>query len=229
MRKVYECWVYDPLVPGRMKHAVHRYYVLAKDLPRAKQALVGHYELTKEHVVRGRLYDERDDGKGAIIMSDHWANFITKDEMALIKGEPAKPVPKVREPKPSTKPLGENQAYILHSLVRGPYPGSGWLWDTPSGTVRLLEGLRLRCLVDLKDGVYSINNAGRAAILAPRPEGLSPCQHDPVPKMRCFACPVKGDGYCEQDCMAVQASAPRPDAPTGQIKELSSNGGREGV
>ena len=168
MRKVFECWVYDPLVPGRMKHAVHRYYVLAKTLEAAKTALVNHYELTGEHVVRGRLFDDRDDGTGEIIMSDHWAIFITKDEMAKVRGEAPKPAPKVKEPKPSTKPLGENQESILHSLVRGPYPGSGWLWDTPSGTVRLLEGLRLRCLVDLNNGVYSINDAGRAAIEAGR-------------------------------------------------------------
>lgn len=170
MRKIYECWVYDPIVPGRMKHTVHRFYVLATSLPKAKQALIDWRELTNMHVVRGRLFDEQDDGSGEIIMSDHWANFITKDEMAKVKGEPEKPARKPREPKTSTKPLGENQGYILQSLIRGSYPNSGWLWDTPSGTVRLLEGLRLRCLVDLTDGIYTINEAGRAAAKQWKPE-----------------------------------------------------------
>lgn len=41
---------------------------------------------------------------------------------------------------------------------------------------------------------------------APQAAGANPCQHDPVPKVHCFACPEKADASCERNCMTVQAS-----------------------
>lgn len=48
------------------------------------------------------------------------------------------------------------------------------------------------------------NEQGRAA------EGaVSPCQHDHVPKVRCFACPETDDRkHCERDCLVVQRGTP---------------------
>lgn len=46
-------------------------------------------------------------------------------------------------------PLGKVQKGVLASLRRhGAYPG-GWVWDTHSGTVKILEGLVARGLVKL--------------------------------------------------------------------------------
>lgn len=56
------------------------------------------------------------------------------------------------------KNLGVNQQGVLRSLrEHGPYrPGCGWLWDTPSGTVRILESLVRRGLVEKVDKVYRL-------------------------------------------------------------------------
>lgn len=45
--------------------------------------------------------------------------------------------------------LGENQISMLESLHRHKlwHAGCGWIWDNPSGTVRILESLKRRGLV----------------------------------------------------------------------------------
>jgi hypothetical protein len=60
----------------------------------------------------------------------------------------------------SAQPLGKKQKSILESLKGHKlyYPGCGWYWDTPSGTVKLLESLVKRGLarkVREKRSVYS--------------------------------------------------------------------------
>lgn len=34
----------------------------------------------------------------------------------------------------------------------------------------------------------------------------NPCQHDPFPKVHCFACPEKPDANCDRDCLSVMAA-----------------------
>ncbi len=69
-----------------------------------------------------------------------------------------------------SRPLGSNQISVLRSLRDySPYPG-GWFWDNHSGTVRILESLVKRGLVDKKHpnprlrAVYTINDAGKQNI-----------------------------------------------------------------
>jgi len=72
------------------------------------------------------------------------------------------------------KKLGTNQEAILRSLVsyssttppcQAPdrtYPGGGWCWDNHSTTVRLLDSLVRRGLVEKSDrDVYRLTPAGR--------------------------------------------------------------------
>lgn len=64
------------------------------------------------------------------------------------------------------RPLSKVQEAVLGCLNRtGPFPG-GWVWGSSSGTRRTVESLHKRDLVDLREGRYFINNAGRAAIEA---------------------------------------------------------------
>jgi DNA-binding IclR family transcriptional regulator len=51
--------------------------------------------------------------------------------------------------RPNTRVLGETQADVLDSLKRHGqwYERCGWVWDTPSGTRRVLESLVRRGLV----------------------------------------------------------------------------------
>lgn len=59
---------------------------------------------------------------------------------------PTPPVP--RTDPASFPPLGENQLSVLKSLDRGPWhERCGWLWDTPSGTRKILDSLVKRGLV----------------------------------------------------------------------------------
>lgn len=45
------------------------------------------------------------------------------------------------------RPLGKVQKQVLHTLeIFGSYP-AGWVWRSPSGTVRILESLVKRGLV----------------------------------------------------------------------------------
>lgn len=81
----------------------------------------------------------------------------------------------------TTRPLGKTQIGVLRALAGRtdlsdrprPYPGGGWIWDTPSHTVRILESLTGRGLVDVTGehrGImgdfrrWHINDAGREAI-----------------------------------------------------------------
>jgi hypothetical protein len=72
---------------------------------------------------------------------------MTTRELSIKRGDPAPPPPEPRVPRPSDRPLGETQVAVLRSLrEHGKYPG-GWVWNTPSGTVQVLEALWARCLV----------------------------------------------------------------------------------
>ena len=71
------------------------------------------------------------------------------------------------------RPLGEIQRGVLATMVDVRrdgewWPGCGWVWDTYSGTVRVLDSLCRRGLVermpDIRPGRvrYRITEAGRA-------------------------------------------------------------------
>jgi len=51
-----------------------------------------------------------------------------------------------------TPPLGKNQVAILQSLRRHGYwqKNAGWIWDTKSGTQKLMDGLVARGLVKVE-------------------------------------------------------------------------------
>lgn len=55
--------------------------------------------------------------------------------------------------------------------------------------------------------------------------GPSPCQHDPIPKMHCFACPEKPDANCELDCLRVLENHVSPS----DYEAAGWNKSREGV
>lgn len=68
-------------------------------------------------------------------------------EGAAATDVPAPPKPPPKQPGPSKRPLGATQLSVLSALKHhGKWPG-GWVWDTDSGTERVLESLWLRELV----------------------------------------------------------------------------------
>lgn len=52
----------------------------------------------------------------------------------------------------SQRPLGDTQQAVLRALHQHQrwYAGCGWVWDTPSGTERLLQSLERRGLVQVR-------------------------------------------------------------------------------
>ena len=62
--------------------------------------------------------------------------------------------------KANSRPLGKTQAALMESLTHHGYwrRGCGWVWDTESGTLRILDSLVKRGLVtrtdETKDGYY---------------------------------------------------------------------------
>lgn len=66
----------------------------------------------------------------------------------------------------SQRKLGDAQLHCLTFLGKDStwrYGGiNGWLWDTPSGTRRILDKLVQRGLAVCNDGNYSISEDGRA-------------------------------------------------------------------
>lgn len=64
----------------------------------------------------------------------------------------------------SGRKLGETQRSVIHALDQhGAWQHPcGWVWDTPSGTVKILESLRRRGLVRTTKGVYTLTDAGRS-------------------------------------------------------------------
>lgn len=72
------------------------------------------------------------------------------------------------------RPLGTVQRNVLECLIQTgtgadcPYPSGGWQWTTPSETVRILESLRRRGLVEARESytstTYYITDAGRAEL-----------------------------------------------------------------
>ena len=66
------------------------------------------------------------------------------------------------------RPLGALQRHVLESVSQAPYPSGGWQWESPAGTVRILESLQERGLVALaNDGEYSITSTGLALLDEP--------------------------------------------------------------
>ncbi|MFV8161119.1 hypothetical protein ACNQVK_03105 [Mycobacterium sp. 134] len=81
----------------------------------------------------------------------------------------------------TTTKLGRTQSAVLRRLAQKRdsgiwYPGCGWIWDNVSRTVRIMESLERRDLVDAIPGTggrptqYRLNEAGRAWV----------DHHDPV-------------------------------------------------
>jgi hypothetical protein len=95
----------------------------------------------------------------------------TPAQLAQARGEPLPEAKPKKEPKLSTRPLGAAQRGVLEALKRngGKWP-AGWVWDTESGTCRVLEGLAQRCLVDRVDRgpnvwpLFTINANGLAEL-----------------------------------------------------------------
>jgi hypothetical protein len=76
------------------------------------------------------------------------------------------------------KQLGKSQEFVLRSMISGMtgdprdpqarpdrgYPNGGWCWDNHSTTVRLLDSLVRRGLVQNVRGNYTLTAAGREHI-----------------------------------------------------------------
>lgn len=156
---VYRASVVKPKGPRDLKFACFHCWVLADDLVHAKHLVEEHYEHFKPEHLSVRL-DRGYEQQPRIF--DNGITMLSAAELRKLKGEP-EPTRRAQAPRLSSRPLGETQRSVLRSLAKSRYPG-GWLWDTHSGTVRILESLYQRCLVDKSGGVYTINDAGRAAI-----------------------------------------------------------------
>lgn len=165
MKKVFDVWVFDPIRLGQLKHCCHTYFVIAENSDSAEQAVRLEKELRKEHFVRVKA-SYKIDGDTPIVLNGGHISYYTKDQLARVRGEPARAPKPERRPTLSDKPLGTVQRNVLTSLAGSPYPSGGWMWDTPSGTVRILETLRMRCLVNLAGGNYTINKAGLSVLKA---------------------------------------------------------------
>ncbi len=97
---------------------------------------------------------------------------VTPANLAKMRGEEP-PAPKAKAaPALSTRPLGDTQLAVLRSLKdHGKWPG-GWVWGTESQTLRALEALAQRCLVDRVETddrhypVFTLNEHGQTALAA---------------------------------------------------------------
>lgn len=69
------------------------------------------------------------------------------------------------EARPHPK-LGNSQRYVLKALKkhRGWYPMCGWIWNTRSGTIRILDSLVKRGLADFDSKQYKITTEGEIAL-----------------------------------------------------------------
>lgn len=68
--------------------------------------------------------------------------------------------------------LGTTQQQVLYFLRKqnGWHLGCGWIWDNRSGTLRIMESLHKKGVVDKSEnGRYTINEQGVAALDGVKP------------------------------------------------------------
>lgn len=164
--KLYDIAVVKPLRTGERSHSVVRYHVVAET---EVQAGVKIREFLQDQCTRwewiGKPEPVRD-------VQSHQFYCCTQQRLAELQGKSRPPKPTPREPKLSTRPIGETQIDVLKSMVRhGGYwhQSCGWYWDNHSGTARICETLYQRCLVhkttEGRTPTYTINEHGRKAIV----------------------------------------------------------------
>jgi hypothetical protein len=113
--------------------------------------------LTFEHVDAGREM-------GPVQLASSVS--VSRADALKRMGKPAEAPKPPPAPKLSTRPLGDIQRSLLRGLVEHKgWSGNTWVWDNYSGTQRRLDALVQRCLVDKTGSMYTINNAGREALL----------------------------------------------------------------
>jgi hypothetical protein len=66
------------------------------------------------------------------------------------------------------RPIGAIQRHVLWSMISYGrpgvwFPGCGWYFETKSRTMRIMESLRLKGLVEFTGSQYVITEAGRDA------------------------------------------------------------------
>lgn len=160
MNQMYQISVVMPLRCGERKHTVSYFLVCAEDGERA------YTRLLKRLVEQGDDYKHiglpREMGYVQFVSS----TYVTNGELMRLKGIDPPPKKPKSEPALNVSGLGKKQLSVLHSLRehKGWTVGCGWYWDTPSNTRRLMDGLVQRCLVNLKDGKYTINEHGLAEL-----------------------------------------------------------------
>jgi hypothetical protein len=156
MRKHWSVTVVRPLTGRDRVHVCIRYIIFAETAKEAEDAAL---ERELGPPAFTRVKPMMDDGEALVFMQSY--GTWTKEELAQALGVPPAPPKPPRVAKISNRPLGETQRACLQSLAQhGSYPG-GWLWDTDSNTVRILDGLCRRLLVDKVENKYSITQAGR--------------------------------------------------------------------
>lgn len=159
-RHLFHAVAIKPKGVRELKFAAFSFHIFAVDAAQARAALDARLTFGPLHI---DLYEVASDrgAIGAVVLSDS-VGMWSAERLAEARGLPQRETP-VRTAAPSTRKLGEVQLEVLKTLRRnGRYP-VGWEWDTESGTRRVLEKLRLRCLVDFVDDVYTVNAAGAAA------------------------------------------------------------------
>jgi len=162
--KIYEVLVVRPLRPRERRHSASHNKVVAGSEDEALAALRERRYPEAGHVFKTVGVQEL--GEGATLIGQGPLYTMSATDVAQLSGKPLTPkVVAVKEPKLSTRALTETQGHVLTSLSRARFPGS-WVWSSASRTQAILEGLRMRMLVDFDGAHYTLNDEGRKALAA---------------------------------------------------------------
>ena len=142
--------------PFERKHTCFHYKVLANDIEEAQDVIRDRFP--DADLIQARLQFTESTGP---LVFDNGITMLEPAILRRLKGESEPPKPPAREPKPSKRPLTDRQQSVLRSTANTGYPDGGWLYDTHSGTVRILESLRMRCLVEKSGHKYTVTDEGR--------------------------------------------------------------------
>lgn len=161
--QIFDIIVIDPLRRNQRKHLAKGYTVLAPSAEAASKYVRERFDLGEEHLIQVAGQKEYD-GVTPLLVHNVRVYSYSKEYVARLRGEtlPEKKA-RLKSAFRATR-LGNVQKDVLASVKEhGGYPG-GWMWDTPSHTVRVLDSLVKRGLVDLKAGNYKLNEAGNALL-----------------------------------------------------------------
>lgn len=162
--KVFKVTIVSARPKGHFKHLAKEFLVLAE----TAQAAVSAPDLPLPAIGEQRTAEEQQElkGEGPWVVAPGRYRTLTPAEVSRLVGRAEPEAKKARDPALSSRPLGVTQLEILRCLKsRGKYPG-GWVWGNPSATLKVLNALYGRMLVELNDHTYTINEQGLEALAA---------------------------------------------------------------